>query len=603
MNKSLSIPAGHFDISKCIFTLSVILFLNIYPCYAQNAVTAKQLHKQINEVLTTANEQKMSTPQSIIMLDSLYHQAKSQDFSEEVAYAGVNLMRYNMHRNHNEKVISTGNDIIKNTKKMNDEEASELHRMMGLSYGNLGLLDESYEEYQVAIRFAEKIKDKDIRHYIMSLCYENFTSYFDQSKKHSDSILYYLSKSLCFAEAIAEQSKTISADLKLDQLVLLHSNLGLYYMYIALPAQPELAEQHLLNALTINETKQGQVFKLTESALLAALSKFYYTQGKYDKALAHAQKALILEKEVSSPYLRTEIYEVLAKTYQAQGNKDESIKYMDILTVLNDSLKIVEKAGTATSVQQLSLQEKESSTKKVNAVTGIAAGLILIISLTSFLLWKKKKLTLRKRYEQIIEKLKIENTMENNVTANEAVKAEQTPDLPGKESVGEENHPYYIRTQVVAFIEQSEEAITGAEQPEVFDTERENDKTKHTTAISDSTLAKLQVKLEKFERSDRYLRKDINLISVAHYLDTNQTYLSELIKLHKGTTFSNYINSLKIEYIIRKLYEDPVYREYKISHLAEECGFASRQVFMQVFKKITGVTPSYYISRLKEENS
>lgn len=193
--------------------------------------------------------------------------------------------------------------------------------------------------------------------------------------------------------------------------------------------------------------------------------------------------------------------------------------------------------------------------------------------------------------------------MENNVTAKETVKEEQAPDLTGRAPAGDENYPYYIRTQVVAFIEQNEGANTGEVQPELFDKERETDKTKYTTAISDGTLAKLQSKLEKFERSDRYLRKDINLISVAHYLDTNQTYLSELIKLHKGTTFSNYINGLKIEYIIRNLYENPVYREYKISHLADECGFASRQVFMQVFKKITGVTPSYYISRLKEESN
>ncbi|NHQ67331.1 helix-turn-helix transcriptional regulator, partial [Elizabethkingia miricola] len=46
------------------------------------------------------------------------------------------------------------------------------------------------------------------------------------------------------------------------------------------------------------------------------------------------------------------------------------------------------------------------------------------------------------------------------------------------------------------------------------------------------------------------------------------------------------------------LYNNPLYREYKISYLAEECGYSSHQVFITAFRKETGMTPSYFIKQL-----
>lgn len=66
--------------------------------------------------------------------------------------------------------------------------------------------------------------------------------------------------------------------------------------------------------------------------------------------------------------------------------------------------------------------------------------------------------------------------------------------------------------------------------------------------------------------------------------------------------YNNYINDLRINYIIDQLYNNVTFQEYKISYLAEHCGFASREVFAIAFKKQTGITPSSFINRLKSEN-
>lgn len=120
--------------------------------------------------------------------------------------------------------------------------------------------------------------------------------------------------------------------------------------------------------------------------------------------------------------------------------------------------------------------------------------------------------------------------------------------------------------------------------------------------IIDNTINSLILKLKKFEQSQKFLRQDISLTYLASSLNNNTRYLSEVIKKHKVKNFNNYINGLRIHYITEMLYKNPQYREYKISYLAEACGFASREVFGVIFKKETGMTPSYFISKLKREN-
>ncbi|MDV3661719.1 AraC family transcriptional regulator [Elizabethkingia anophelis] len=83
--------------------------------------------------------------------------------------------------------------------------------------------------------------------------------------------------------------------------------------------------------------------------------------------------------------------------------------------------------------------------------------------------------------------------------------------------------------------------------------------------------------------------------------NTNPRYLSQIIHNHKGQNFNNYINRLRINYISDRLYNVIIYREYKVSYLAEECGYASPQVFINAFRKETGMTPSYFIKELKKQ--
>jgi AraC-like DNA-binding protein len=94
--------------------------------------------------------------------------------------------------------------------------------------------------------------------------------------------------------------------------------------------------------------------------------------------------------------------------------------------------------------------------------------------------------------------------------------------------------------------------------------------------------------------------KDIN-ISISKYLaeetGLNYHYLSTLFSSLEGITIEKYIIHLKIE----KVKELLVYGELTLSEISFRLGYSSVQHLSNQFKKITGLTPSYFKS-LKSKN-
>lgn len=120
-------------------------------------------------------------------------------------------------------------------------------------------------------------------------------------------------------------------------------------------------------------------------------------------------------------------------------------------------------------------------------------------------------------------------------------------------------------------------------------------------AIPQKTEEALLEKLSKFEKSNKFTNPNLTIQTLAKSLDTNTKYLSEVINRNKNANFNQYLNELRIGYIIGKMKEDPKYLNYKIYYLAKESGFASQNTFSTVFKAATGISPLSFIKFLKNE--
>lgn len=116
--------------------------------------------------------------------------------------------------------------------------------------------------------------------------------------------------------------------------------------------------------------------------------------------------------------------------------------------------------------------------------------------------------------------------------------------------------------------------------------------------ISKDIVDNVLKRLEDFEKEHRFIDKELTLNSLAADFATNSTYLSKIINVKKGKSFSKYLKELRIAYSIELLKADSKFRNYTIAAIADAVGFKSPESFSKAFYLNTGIYPSYFIKKL-----
>lgn len=532
-------------ITKKIIPLLFGLIFGFYCAQVGNHITTKD---SIDAEIKKAKMLTVNDPnKSIELATKLYNISKDKDYKNGMLECNNILMTKFYDTGDFRKVVDISKDAEKLAKETNNNLIlSNTYRLKAAAYTELGFNDESLKELKKALQIAEKIESKNDRNYLKALIYTGFGSYSAHVNAPMDSLLYYTKRSLKSTMEIDESKDFINK--KYHNLAMSYMNLGMLSVSVN---RSKDAEMYLSKALKISQNKKYLVGKDLAVTILNEFSWLYYDQKKYNKAKSFAEQAETLEKGVGLPYIRRDIYEVYFKSCVELGEKEVSKKYMNLYTKLNDSLVNVEKKAINTPVKHIIDEKEEVYTNDIQKIIVTASGIIFALLLAGWFFWKQNQNKLHKRYKTIIENLKNE---------------EKTSPI----------EPILV--------------------------EIENKSPENAINISDDTTTSLLNKLSKFEKSEKFLKNDISLSSLSSSLNTNPRYLSEIIKQHRGKNFNNYLHGLRIHYITNKLYETPVFREYKISYLAEYCGFSSREVFAVIFKKETGVTPSYFINQLKKDD-
>ncbi|WP_284652667.1 helix-turn-helix domain-containing protein [Flavobacterium terrisoli] len=117
--------------------------------------------------------------------------------------------------------------------------------------------------------------------------------------------------------------------------------------------------------------------------------------------------------------------------------------------------------------------------------------------------------------------------------------------------------------------------------------------------IDDELIEKLALGLKKLEQKEAFLDPNFKLAFVAKKLNTNTAYLSQYFNQVMEKTFSEYTQELRIHYVLQKLIDVPYFRKYTLQAIAEEVGYKDANTLVRVFKKQTGLSPNYYIEKLK----
>jgi len=499
---------------------------------------------------------------NIYEVKKLYLYSKEKNYKRGALFGLLEFQKYYLLNGNTSLSLKFSYVAEKLAGGIQDNKAlSSIYLYRGQASAILDLYNEAKENLHKSLTYADKINDKVEKPLQLGTIYANFAGMYEGDKNGNDSISYYLHKSL---EAIKSTPKDKLTDVQktnyYNLLITGYMNMGMLYTYILQPARLDKAEPYFEKVLEFSKTAP-KYFELSDFDTYKALGVFYGMKKDYKKSIDFFEKALQIEKHKNNPRMRLIIYKELQNSYDSQRNISMQNQYLELYSTLNDSINRAEKKSIIEeSRDQIRKSAEIAKVHQNRTLRNIIIVSVIFILMVVIIIWAffyRKNRRLKGNYSLLIEKLKNESQKPISITkdiVNDNIEAETN------------------------FIDHN-----------------------NKVTISNDTEKKILKKLKMFEESKKFLKKDINLTSLSHQNNTNPKYLSEVIRTHKNQNFNGYINNLRISYIVHNLYNNPKYREYKISYLAEECGYTSSQVFVIAFKKETGVTPSYYIENLKND--
>ena len=284
------------------------------------------------------------------------------------------------------------------------------------------------------------------------------------------------------------------------------------------------------------------------------LGDIYFKQGKKELALKYLTKvdSVVFSENYFFPGLKAN-YELLIEYYKEKKDAQNQLLYIDKLLDIDDKLDadvtyLSTKINKDYTTPNL-IKEKEriidslKNKSKKHSIVLISLSLLTTVLIISLVWYYKKQNTYKKRFQELLRKAELNK--ENNTVASTKTKS---------------------------------------------------------LNISKEIINDVLQKLETFEEKKGFLQIDLSVNSLAKQFDTNSKYFSKIVNTYKNKSFTNYINELRINYVIEELKRNSRFRKYTIKAIANEIGFNTTEAFSKSFHKTTGIYPSFFIKELEKHN-
>ncbi len=321
------------------------------------------------------------------------------------------------------------------------------------------------------------------------------------------------------------------------------NKIGQYYLQFT---KSDSATLYFNKAISILKDAKLENSSL-HSVSLSGLGNFYFLQNELDASKAYYIGAL--ELPIIENSVRVAILEKLSEIYKRMDSLALSQKYYNEKATLN--AQIIDDERKVRSILFSHLEEEQQNSllrdKEGYYKWGALLAGLFLLTFIGYYFYNRKLNREYKRFQKVIAQ----------VEKDEKLQA-----------------PFSIDDTTV--------------------------KSNKGVIIPEETEKLILERLEEFEKSTKFTNSNMNLSLLAKQMKTNSKYISEIIHTHKQKNFNTYINELRVNYIINKMKTDKAYLNYKVSYLAESCGFSSHSAFTVVFKSITEFTPKQFISFLKK---
>lgn len=485
---------------------------------------------------------------ALLVADSLYSISESPRFKAKSLMLSATLLQQSGDLKKAVSYASQAQNTLKGTSEYLWQ--GKIAGFLSSQYRILGLYHLSNKYTDQALVAVKNLEDPKIKNNMLGFIMQEKAYYELERKNYRKSLEYIKSSTEYFSLSGQRDSFLIANN---EQL----AGLNQYYL--------KNYEQALLHYNAAKKETETMPDHFLKGLIYDGFAKVYTAKKDFSAAKLHLEKAEKISDQSNFLNLKNEIATTSAEYYKLikdtlKQHKAEEKRQIAAEKIATQSFQFVRDSYQ----DQIKEKEREQENKETQVQYNYGLIIFVIISVLAvicgiyfYLLRRKKKAVIisSEQVEPISLKDNISITDLHNLTVEEPAK----------------------------------KPIANSVAPE------------HIAMMTPETERKILARLEKFEETALYLRNTISLPYVASYCNTNTKYLSHLINNYKQKDFNNYINELRINYILKKLSSDPQYHKYKIAALAEEAGFSSQSKFAAAFKKVTAVAPSQYLQNLRNE--
>lgn len=554
--------------NQIIISASLFFICVIQLCRADvlnSSLTDKE--KNINQLLQNAQNMVFEKPDSALYL---IEQALATDVSDKderiYGHAYYLLGNINLVKGQYPNALEFYEKSLRIRQESGDSaKISDLYSNMGIAYARM----DDQETYLSYLQKSLAIDREIGNEHMIAADYNNIGNVYLNTNEPEEAFNYYR-KALEYSGNLSDSSL----------LYAIYGNLGNVYMQVEKYDSAMLYSQQAIQIAEYSRNKNelGTAYR-NHALLYKKLEQYDLAISYYDSAIEtlkeigatrrlakvlndkarvmisinNASQAIALTKQslsigtdVNDLIIRCEALEILSLGFEMLGDCETALKYQKSFVLVNDSLKL---SGKEADLQKL-MRRFEVNEKKLEI----------------------KQLEMRNRFERRLSQLLA-------LTILMVIVFLIVLFLKNRKL----NRSYYLLLE-------KQKQITGLKSP------LNDSKLKQTEETTEQK--QLIIKLEQLlEQQKAYLDPGISLDNFAEKLNTNRSILSQLINLHYRKNFNMLINEYRINEVL-KLFAENHHNLFTLEAISTQVGFGSRACFNAAFKKVTGMTPTFYLKNL-----
>jgi len=527
---------------------------------------ATKLYKYISILICVIFYNYIAYPQAVQKNDSLQnvlsiHIEKNDTVNIFKTYYSISNKLYKNNRYYEANIY-----LNKAIKFANTIQKIKIYNRQGIIYWYKGEYDKAMNLYQIELKLCEKTNNK--KWLAMSL--NNIGFIYAEYNKHDKTLEYY-KKALKIRKEINDKKG----------IGLSYNSIGRVYLKM-----DSLDKSLKYCNLSLKIFRSIKYFK-GESNTLNNIGNIFLQKKQFQIAMKYYIQSLKLRKKINHSHLIAESYKNIAKTHIK--NSDNKSAELIIAKGIIISKEIKSKKLLKNFYYQLfELNKKNSNFKKAlsNYIKYFEIKDSLLSIESENVISELEIQYQTEKKEQKIEHLNIQNTLNAKVILNQ--KNNLILLISGSSIL-------FISLLIVLFLfYQRNKAykMLVKQNIEIVNLEKDRKQEKQTQKITNEQQI-INDLLIIIEEDNYFLTTTCSIDELAKKINTNRQYLSKIINDKFQSNFNTFINTYRIKEA-RKLLLDSEYDKYTIDAIAKLSGFKNRTTFNAVFKKNTGVTPSFF---------